>query len=255
MKLIHYYHIYCGGGVQWQLIMNQHMMALSNYGLIDKLDEIRVGIVGPPEQRKAVKEILDNSLIKDKVKVVVTRTNAWEQATLTEMYKASQDEDAAYLYAHTKGSSDPSLINQLWCRSMIFFNVVAWERCLVHLGQGGLLPSVCPGNDNLYLVFYQRIVKYFLDCLALFGWTNDADPNLIQPFYQAVVAQGHQVLVHDELPLAAASAVDVVVVDEFHREAIAKSKTNNKANLPKIKSKSRKDSRFMGVKLHHQVLA
>jgi len=30
MKLIHYYHIYCGGGGQWQLIMHQQMMALCN---------------------------------------------------------------------------------------------------------------------------------------------------------------------------------------------------------------------------------
>ena len=133
MKLIHYYHIYCGGGGQWQLIMHQHMMALCNYGLIEQLDEIRVGIVGPPDQRKVVKEILDNSLVAAKIKVVVTRTNAWEQATLTEMYKASQTEDAAYLYAHTKGGSDPSLVKQMWCRSMIFFNIVAWERTLVEL--------------------------------------------------------------------------------------------------------------------------
>ncbi len=114
MKLIHHYHIYCGGGGQWQLIMHQHMMALCNYGLIEQLDEIRVGIVGPPDQRKVVKEILDNSLVAAKIKIVVTRTNAWEQATLTEMYKASQTEDAAYLYGHTKGSSDPSLINQIY---------------------------------------------------------------------------------------------------------------------------------------------
>ena len=133
MKLIHYYHIYCGGGGQWQLIMHQHMMALCNYGLIEQLDEIRVGIVGPPDQRKVVKEILDNSLVAAKIKVVVTRTNAWEQATLTEMYKASQTEDAAYLYAHTKGGSDPSLVKQMWCRSMIFFNIVAWERSLAEL--------------------------------------------------------------------------------------------------------------------------
>jgi hypothetical protein len=133
MKLIHYYHIYCGGGGQWQLIMHQHMMALCNYGLIEQLDEIRVGIVGPPDQRKVVKEILDNSLVAAKIKVVVTRTNAWEQATLTEMYRASQTEDAAYLYAHTKGGSDPSLVKQMWCRSMIFFNIVAWERTLVEL--------------------------------------------------------------------------------------------------------------------------
>ena len=85
-------------------------------------------------------------------------------------------------------------------------------------------------------------------------WTNNAHPNLVQPFYQAIIAQGHHVLVHDELPLAAPAAVDVVVVDEFHREAIAKSKTNNRANLPKIRSVSMMDSRFMGAKLHHQVL-
>jgi hypothetical protein len=54
------------------------------------------------------------------------------------------------------------------------------------------------------------------------------------------------VLVHDELPLAAAAAVNVVVVDEFHsREAIAKIKSNKRKNLPKIKSKSMMDSRFM----------
>jgi hypothetical protein len=55
------------------------------------------------------------------------------------------------------------------------------------------------------------------------------------------------VLVHDELPLAASAAVNVVVVDEFHSmEAIAKIKTNKRKNLPKIKSKSMMDSRFMG---------
>ena len=49
------------------------------------------------------------------------------------MYKASQTEDAAYLYGHTKGSADPSLVKQMWCRSMIFFNIVAWERSLAEL--------------------------------------------------------------------------------------------------------------------------
>ena len=60
---------------------------------------------------------------------------------------------------------------------------------------------------------------------------------------------------HDKLPLAASAAVNVVVVYEFHNmETIAKIKTNKRKNLPKIKSKSMMDSRFMGVKLHHQVL-
>jgi hypothetical protein len=58
------------------------------------------------------------------------------------------------------------------------------------------------------------------------------------------------VLVHDELPLPASAAIDVVVVYEFHNmETIAKIKTNKRKNLPKIKSKSMMDSRFMGLKM------
>ena len=52
-------------------------------------------------------------------------------------------------------------------------------------------------------------------------------------------------LIEDELPLPSPSAVDVIVVDEFHSEAKAKIKTNSRTNLPKIKSVSMMDSRFM----------
>ncbi len=39
-----------------------------------------------------------------KIKVVVTRTNAWEQATLTEMYRASQTEDAKRMGVASRGT-------------------------------------------------------------------------------------------------------------------------------------------------------
>lgn len=127
-KNIHYYHVFAAG--PWQLILNQHMMAVCNYGLMEELDEIRIGIVGPPEARKRVKETLEASLVAEKVKIVVERGMAWEQATLTELWKAAQTEDANYFYAHTKGAFDRALQKQLWCRSMIFFNVVAYPVCL-----------------------------------------------------------------------------------------------------------------------------
>lgn len=127
-KIIHYYHVFAAG--PWQLILNQHMMAVCNYGLIDQIEEIRIGIVGPPEARKRVKETLQNSLIADKVRVVVERGMAWEQATLTELWKAAQTEDAIYFYAHTKGGYDRATVKQIWCRSMIFFNVVAFNVAL-----------------------------------------------------------------------------------------------------------------------------
>lgn len=131
MKKIHYYHVFAAG--PWQLILNQHFMALCNYGLAEELDEIRVGIVGPPNARKAVKETIAASLIADKTKIVIERGVAWEQATLTELWKAAQGEDAAYFYAHTKGAYDRSIQKQLWCRSMLFFNIVAYGACLEKL--------------------------------------------------------------------------------------------------------------------------
>lgn len=127
-KIVHYYHVFAAG--PWQLILNQHFMAVCNYGLIDEIDEIRVGIVGPPVARKAVKAHLENSLVASKVKVVVERGMAWEQATLTELWKAAQDEEAIYFYAHTKGGYDRALHKQIWCRSMLFFNVVAFQVAL-----------------------------------------------------------------------------------------------------------------------------
>lgn len=132
MRIIHYYHIFADG--RWQMLVNQHLMAVSNYGLANAIEEIRIGIVGQPANRKEVKAFLATIMPADRCKVVVERTTAWEQATLNEMYKASQEEpDAVYLYAHTKGGSDASLINQLWCRSMTFFCVVAWQNALEKL--------------------------------------------------------------------------------------------------------------------------
>ena len=132
MRIIHYYHIFADG--RWQMLVNQHLMAGSNSGLAKAIQEIRIGIVGQPANRKEVKAFLATVMPADRCKIVVERTTAWEQATLTEMYMASQEEpDAVYLYAHTKGGSDASLINQLWCRSMTFFCVVAWQNALEKL--------------------------------------------------------------------------------------------------------------------------
>ncbi len=104
MRIIHYYHIFADG--RWQMLVNQHLMAVSNYGLANAIEEIRIGIVGQPANRKEVKAFLATVMPADRCKVVVERTTAWEQATLNEMYKASQEEpDAVYLYAHTKGGS------------------------------------------------------------------------------------------------------------------------------------------------------
>ena len=86
--------------------------------------------------------------------------------------------------------------------------------CLVHLGERGLLPSIGSGNHDLDLVGNHRVLQYLLDRLALLWWTNDADTNLIEDIDKAIIADRHHVLVQDELPVP--SAVDMVVVDDFH---------------------------------------
>jgi hypothetical protein len=48
----------------------------------------------------------------------------------------------------------------------------------------------------------------------LFGWTDDADPYLIQDVDKAIVAHSHHVLIEYQLPVA--TAVDVVIVNDFH---------------------------------------
>ena len=59
----------------------------------------------------------------------------------------------------------------------------------------------------------------------------------------------HDMLVHDKLPLAAAAAIDVVIVDEFHwvNRRVKMQPINTKASTtrPTAKARSRRDSRFI----------
>lgn len=135
MKLIHYYHIYSDG--LWQFIVHQHFTSLISYGLINSLDEVRVGIVGSDVTRRKVKECLEAFNI-GKIVTDIELGTGFEQVTLNRLYEASKTEEAFYLYAHTKGCSDPSLINQLWCRSMLYYNVVMWRAAINELAKDGI---------------------------------------------------------------------------------------------------------------------
>lgn len=121
--LIHYYHIYADPTRNWMPIVQQHFLALHNFGLYERLAEIRVGVVGA--DTAPVLEYLANF---DKVKIIADQSNGFEQVTLNKMHLHSKDNDALYYYAHTKGASDPSLINQLWCRSMEFYTNANWQH-------------------------------------------------------------------------------------------------------------------------------
>lgn len=121
--LIHFYHIYADPNGNWQAVLQQHFLAMFNFGLYDALTEIRVGIVG--DNTAPVLAYLEQF---DKVKIIADESHGYEQITLNKLVLHARDNDAYYYYAHTKGAHDNSLINQVWCRSMEFYTCVNWQQ-------------------------------------------------------------------------------------------------------------------------------
>ena len=157
MKIIHYYHILCNPNTNiTHLLVLQHMNAICNYGLVSVLDEIRIGLVGLPEQRKIVKEMLQQSMVKDKIKIVIERQRADEHITLQHMHNASQEEECYYLYGHTKGAYHTHFSNLVWVRSMIFYNIVGWGKML------------------------EKLENKEIDCAGCFWLTKEKHPNILR---------------------------------------------------------------------------
>ena len=157
MKKIHYYHIYVNEINITSLIVLQHFNTICNWALIDELEEIRIGIVGKPELRKLVKEMLHQSMVKHKIKIVIERGSGDEYVTLEKMREASMTEDnVLYFYGHTKGSFRPTLTNMIWVRTMLFYNVVQ-RRAL-----------------------FQKFENTKIDCAGAFWLTQAAHPQIIQ---------------------------------------------------------------------------
>jgi len=113
----------------------------------------------------------------------------------------------------------PKLGGQGWIRSPLRVSVQVdgflFLRGPVHFGQGRLLPSVGSGYHDLDLIGHHRTFQHLLDRFALFGWTDNADPDFVQDVDEAIVADRHHVLVEYQLPVA--PAIDVVVVNDFHK--------------------------------------
>jgi len=131
-KLNHFYHIYAGD--EWLLTVHQHFVTLNAYGLMDSLDNVYVGIIGKEEDRQAVIAHL-NSYGNPKIVVAVQAETGYEGTTLNKLWEFAKNDDGYIFYAHTKGSSRGGLVNQLWCRSMLFFNAVRWQFAVSELSK------------------------------------------------------------------------------------------------------------------------
>ena len=148
----HFYHIYAGD--EWLLTVHQHFVTLNAYGLMDSLENIYVGIIGKAENRQAVISHLE-SYGNPKIIIAVQAETGYEGTTLNKLWEFAKKDNGYIFYAHTKGSSRGGLVNQLWCRSMLFFNAVRWQDAVMQLG-----------NDNTdavgcHYVCKEKFPEYF----------------------------------------------------------------------------------------------
>jgi hypothetical protein len=127
LKLHHFYHIYADGN--WKEPVSEHIQALTLSGLLDNLTTFAIGFVGTPENCYAVQQFLKDIPYKH----IAQETIGWEQVTQIPMWEFSKNNDGLMLYAHSKGSSNPSDVNIRWRRSMIYWNVIRWRDAIEKL--------------------------------------------------------------------------------------------------------------------------
>ena len=124
MKLAHFYHVYADG--DWQLPVTEHLHALTVSGLLERLNDFFVGIVGTPENRQLVREALP-------AVVIAEADQGWEQVTLQELHNYSHKHKAQVLYAHTKGAYQVDELRRSWRVSMTHDTVTRWRECVEEL--------------------------------------------------------------------------------------------------------------------------
>jgi hypothetical protein len=124
VKLAHFYHVYADG--DWQSPVTEHLHALTVSGLLERLNDFFVGIVGTPENRQLVREALP-------AMVIAEADQGWEQVTLQELHKYSHKHKAQVLYAHTKGAYQVDELRSAWRVSMTHDTVTRWRECVQEL--------------------------------------------------------------------------------------------------------------------------
>jgi len=136
VDLHHFYHIYCGLNSigqkdAWKESVGIHIDSIKNYGLIDKLKTIHIGLVGPEIDRNEVKIFLNEKGIN--YTIVDEADRGWEQLTQNKMHEFAQLNNGYVLYGHSKGSYNFNNQNRDWCKSMIYFNIVKWQDAVEKL--------------------------------------------------------------------------------------------------------------------------
>ena len=128
MKLRHYYHIYVDG--DWEDIVDDHFEALWNSGLMVNLDVLKIGLVGSEENREKAITLINTFAGPMPWSIAALKDSGYEQETQDVLYHDAEvaDEPFLALYAHSKGSSDRSAINEVWRKAMTRYCVYKWLK-------------------------------------------------------------------------------------------------------------------------------
>lgn len=123
MPLFNFYHIYADG--KWKAPVEEYIESLQESDLGAILAGFLVGIVGTPDNREAAKDYLSKTGIRHHI--VAEADTGWEQVTQFAMVELAKNLDGYVLYSHTKGSSQPTMLNIRWRKSMVKHLVNNWQ--------------------------------------------------------------------------------------------------------------------------------
>jgi hypothetical protein len=127
----HFYHVWADG--TWQVPLAEHVAAVQASGLPVVLE---AGIVGTPENRKAVWSALDSTGVS--WALAAEADTGFEGVTLSALYAAAAGDDGPFLYVHTKGASQDDEFHARWRRGMTDIVVSRWQECVQALGNSDL---------------------------------------------------------------------------------------------------------------------
>jgi len=168
MKLRHYYHVYADG--KYRQIVSSHFAALNSTGLIDELDSLHIGFVGNgghvKEARQLVRHLTRRPFTSNVASV------GWEQETQDVLYRNATEaaEPFLALYAHTKGASSQTEINELWRYIMTRHTVRNWKHAIGAI-RGNVAAAGCfwAPFDNGRLIGHAGGTQYFA---GTFWWAR-----------------------------------------------------------------------------------
>jgi hypothetical protein len=151
VSLHHFYHVYanqdCNGHEDsWKEPVDLHFNSLLKSGLSQKIDSVKIGIVGNEKSIQEFKKFVNNYGVP--YEIVAKKVSGWEQVTQNALLDFSETNDGYVLYAHTKGSFNNNQLNKNWRETMTHFNIDNWRTAVKKLKKYDAVG--CYWYDNSY---------------------------------------------------------------------------------------------------------